>query len=63
MKLVINKKKMKNLSINASTLVNDATPQVAGGLRYTAMDYCNTNACTATCTPSVGATCGTSAMC
>ncbi|AZZ95728.1 MULTISPECIES: hypothetical protein [Pseudoalteromonas] len=63
MKLVINKKKMKNLSINASTLVNDATPQVAGGLRYTAMDYCNTRACTDTCTPSVGATCGTSAMC
>ncbi|NOU49922.1 hypothetical protein HG263_05145 [Pseudoalteromonas sp. JBTF-M23] len=34
MKIKLNKKKVKNLSLDSKTMVKDLTPQVAGGIYY-----------------------------
>ncbi|KAF7788643.1 hypothetical protein PRUB_a1660 [Pseudoalteromonas rubra] len=42
MKLKLNKKSMKQLGGQARSLDGAQTPQVAGGVRYTERDSCNT---------------------
>ncbi|MEQ3512455.1 hypothetical protein ABMY35_03650 [Pseudoalteromonas sp. BZB3] len=46
MKLKLNKKKVKNLSLDNSQAVLEATPQIAGGVPvFVKTEVCHTNPC------------------